>query len=255
MSRRRRRLLLTPSTSVDDAIVAIITGEGAYYRVSDLSTLFEDRGGATATTPASVDGLVGTIKDKGPNGRHLVATADAARGTLRLAGGVYYIEGNGTTTGYSTEALPSSAWAHYFGNGLRRRSAGNLGFQRRSSSTLYSRLEASATNNRAAMTSQNTGATGTTNAAISSVPLDTWAALDGLSVVGSQSVGVNGGAYVTTTPAFTDDAMLGVLSIFLNTAGGAQAVAADWAGGVYLNKEPTADERATINAMLTDLIS
>jgi hypothetical protein len=61
----------------------------AWYEVSDLSTIKEDRAG---TTPASVNGLVGRILDKSGNDIHLTAIADITRGTLRQAGSVYYIE-------------------------------------------------------------------------------------------------------------------------------------------------------------------
>ena len=63
---------------------------------SDLSTLFQERTGAAATTPSVVDGPVGTARDKSGNARHLVAPSDAARPTLRSDGTLYWLEFDGT---------------------------------------------------------------------------------------------------------------------------------------------------------------
>lgn len=70
--------------------------KGAYFDISDLSTLFEERTGASATTPASVDGVVGTVLDKSGNDNHITAPSDAARPILRQAGDLYYLDFDGT---------------------------------------------------------------------------------------------------------------------------------------------------------------
>jgi hypothetical protein len=69
--------------------------EGGWYDPSDLSTLFEEDG----TTPASVDGPVGKILDKSGNGNHLLQTTETKCPTLRLAGGLYYLEFDGVDDG------------------------------------------------------------------------------------------------------------------------------------------------------------
>lgn len=76
----------------------------AFWQVSDLSTLFEERTGASATTPSSVDGVVGTVLDKGNAGAHIVATADGNRGVLRQSGSYYYIEQDGVDDYYVTQS-------------------------------------------------------------------------------------------------------------------------------------------------------
>jgi len=69
--------------------------EGGWYDPSDLSTLFEEDG----TTPASVDGPVGKILDKSGNGNHLLQTTVTKCPTLKLAGGLYYLEFDGVDDG------------------------------------------------------------------------------------------------------------------------------------------------------------
>ena len=63
---------------------------------SDLSTLFQERTGASATTPSEVDGVVGTMLDKSGNGNHMVAPSDGARPILRNSGSLYWLEFPGT---------------------------------------------------------------------------------------------------------------------------------------------------------------
>ena len=75
--------------------------EGVWYDPSDLSTLFEEDG----TTPASVDGPVGKILDKSGNGNHLIQTTETKCPTLRLAGGLYYLEFDGVDDGLQASAI------------------------------------------------------------------------------------------------------------------------------------------------------
>lgn len=72
-----------------------LDGLVALYDISDLSKLFEERTGASATTPASVDGVVGTALDLSGNGHHLTATSDAARPLLKSEGGRFWLEFDG----------------------------------------------------------------------------------------------------------------------------------------------------------------
>lgn len=77
-------------------VVLPAVGTGAIWDISDLSTLFVERTGASATTAASVNGVVGTVIDASGNGWHLTAPSDAARPILRQAGSLYYLEHDGT---------------------------------------------------------------------------------------------------------------------------------------------------------------
>jgi hypothetical protein len=61
---------------------------------SDLSTMWQETTGASATTPTQVDGVVGTIKDKA-GGFYLTAPSDAARPVLRKVGELYKLEFDG----------------------------------------------------------------------------------------------------------------------------------------------------------------
>ncbi|MCR9061708.1 MAG: cadherin repeat domain-containing protein, partial [Rhodobacteraceae bacterium] len=62
---------------------------------SDLSTMWQERTGAAATTSAAVGDPVGTIRDKSANGYYLTAASDGARPILRQSGSLYYLEFDG----------------------------------------------------------------------------------------------------------------------------------------------------------------
>lgn len=68
----------------------------AWYDPSALSTLFQERTGASATTPSAVDGVVGTMLDRSGNGQHVVAPADGSRPILRNSGTLYWLEFDGS---------------------------------------------------------------------------------------------------------------------------------------------------------------
>lgn len=81
----------------------------ALFDISQLNTLFEERTGASATTPASVDGVVGTIKSV-HNTVYLTAPSDAARPTLKKIGSRYYLKFDGSDDAFNFSlALPTSA--------------------------------------------------------------------------------------------------------------------------------------------------
>ena len=61
-----------------------------HFDLAETDTLFADRS-ATPSTPASVDGVLGTVLDLG-SGAPLIAPSDAERAILRSSGGVNYIE-------------------------------------------------------------------------------------------------------------------------------------------------------------------
>ena len=66
-----------------------ISGEGAWYDPSDLSTLWSD---TARTTPAVVDGPVQAIDDKSGNGHHILLEGGLEAGTLRTDDGIYWID-------------------------------------------------------------------------------------------------------------------------------------------------------------------
>jgi len=76
----------------------------AYWDVSVLSSLFQERTGG-GTTPSAVDGVVGTIRDLTGNSRHLEARADGQRAILRTAGGLYYLQFDGSDDAYTIAGL------------------------------------------------------------------------------------------------------------------------------------------------------
>jgi hypothetical protein len=67
---------------------------GAWYDVSDLSSLFQD---SAATTPAEVDSPVGYVADKSGNGHHATQSTSTTRPTLRRDdNGKLYLEFSGS---------------------------------------------------------------------------------------------------------------------------------------------------------------
>lgn len=73
----RRPLLITPAP-----FNPLVYSPALWLDASDIATLFQDRTGASASTPvASNADPVGTWKDKSGNARHLIAPSDAARPT------------------------------------------------------------------------------------------------------------------------------------------------------------------------------
>lgn len=83
--------------------------EGAWYDPSDLTTVFQERTGASATTPSVADGVVGTILDKSGNGNHWVAPSDAARPLLKTSGGLYWLEFDGSDDGLGVSSITLAA--------------------------------------------------------------------------------------------------------------------------------------------------
>ena len=74
--------------------------KGAWYDISDLSTLFQEDG----TTPAVVDGIVGKVLDKSGNGKHIVQTTDTKCPILKQDGSLYYLEFDGIDDGLQTSS-------------------------------------------------------------------------------------------------------------------------------------------------------
>ena len=93
----RKVLILSEGQSLFQKVVAL--NPLAIFDISQLDTLFSDRS-STPSTPAVVDGVVGTIKDLSGNSNHVIASSDAARGILRTDGTYYWIETDGVNDIY-----------------------------------------------------------------------------------------------------------------------------------------------------------
>lgn len=244
----------------DGEVIALLAGgiaaggiEGALWNLSDLTTVFSDRAG---TAPAAVDGVVGMIKDKGPNARHLIADSDATRGTLRFVNGIYYVESDGVSSKYNTGTLSSTTWLTYLSMAAKRPSTSGWGMGKVMSLTDYVKLNclnAFATN----ISRNGAAAATTTNAPASSWPADTFKIADVVSKVGLNSVGVNGAAYTTAVNLLVEQAATGQYRLFANEAnsgGSAYAVQGSFAGGFAANMEPSAAQRAIIVTRLGQLV-
>lgn len=81
---------------------SVATGEGGaplgevWVDPSDLSSMRQERTGASATTAAAVGSPVGSIRNRGSLGGWLVTASDGARPVLRSSGGLYWLEFDGT---------------------------------------------------------------------------------------------------------------------------------------------------------------
>lgn len=75
---------------------------GAWYDPSDLSTLWQDTAG---TSPVTADGqAVARIDDKSGNGHHLTQATAANRPLYKTAGGIHWLEFDGTNDALSVVA-------------------------------------------------------------------------------------------------------------------------------------------------------
>jgi len=88
---------------------ATLADIAAVWDISDMSTLFEDIS-SSPSTPAIVDGRVGTVLDKSGNGRHLLAYTGGVdqRATLRRSGDLYWLEFSNNAYDHS---LPSAKYS------------------------------------------------------------------------------------------------------------------------------------------------
>ena len=92
---------------------------GVFYDTATLASLFQDRS-LTPTTPAVVDGVVGTRKDLSGNNNHQLAPSDAARPILRTSAGKYWLEFDNIDdiiTSNGSIALIGLSGAVFFGAG------------------------------------------------------------------------------------------------------------------------------------------
>lgn len=68
--------------------------QGVIYDFTNTSTMFQERTGASATTPSGVDGPIGTLKDLSPNNNYAIASTDAARPLSRQGVGAPNVYGD-----------------------------------------------------------------------------------------------------------------------------------------------------------------
>lgn len=95
-------------SSFDAAITDIFSGGQNGFAIAawKLNTLFQERTGASASTPAGIGDPVGTIADVSGNGKYATAAGDSKRGILRQTGdGLYYIEMDGLDDSYLISSL------------------------------------------------------------------------------------------------------------------------------------------------------
>lgn len=95
---------------------------GAWYDISDLSTMWQDSAG---TAPAAVDQPVGKLNDKSGNGNHLSQATGSARPTLRSSGGKYWLEFSGSQ--YLTGTGLGFNFAHNLTTGMHTALAARFG--------------------------------------------------------------------------------------------------------------------------------
>lgn len=114
-------MIIRPGTFLTGSIG---TGEGAagvfsplslsplaWYDVDPAYCYVERTGGGT--TLSSVDGVVGTVRDRSGNNYHLQSPADAARPTLRNSGALYWLEFDGTADAMRAAFTMTTAWSRY----------------------------------------------------------------------------------------------------------------------------------------------
>jgi hypothetical protein len=78
---------------------------GVWLDPSDLTTMFTERTGASATTQASIDGPVGTVRNKGTIGGYWTSPDnDSKRPTLRSSGGKFWLECDATNDALNGDA-------------------------------------------------------------------------------------------------------------------------------------------------------
>lgn len=82
----------------------------AWYDVNP-AYCYVERGGGT--TLSSIDGVVGTLRDRSGNAYHLNAATDAARPILRNSGALYWLEFDGTDDAMRAAFTISTAWSRY----------------------------------------------------------------------------------------------------------------------------------------------
>ena len=83
----------------------------AWHDVDPAYCYVERTGGGT--TLSSVNGVVGTLRDRSGNAYHLQAPTDAARPLLRNSGALYWLEFDGTDDAMRAAFTMTTAWSRY----------------------------------------------------------------------------------------------------------------------------------------------
>jgi hypothetical protein len=109
-----RRAVVAAAPGYDPSIYAY------WLDPSDLSSMKQDRTGASATTAAAVDSPVGSWFNKGTAGGWLTAPSDAARPILRQSGALFYLEFDGASNYFSLPATISITTDMTFVRGAHR---------------------------------------------------------------------------------------------------------------------------------------
>ena len=227
---------------------------GAWYQVSDLTSLFEERTGG-GTTPASVDGVVGTIRDKSGNTNHLVAPSDAARGILRQSGAEYYIELDATDDTYSCAS--ALTWAYPRFVGVTTQKAANatqimvIGFY--ASAISYSGMSNSSSATGIVFGSNrnpSSGVVGTTGT-VGSVPINTTKVITSVANTNLITFQSNADTEETNTATFDPTLLSGTPGIEICRV---PAYGGRFYGGIFcMNKSMSADDRNSARTWLGNL--
>lgn len=102
---------------------------GVWYDPSDLSTLWQDTAGTTPVTAAGQ--AVARMDDKSGNGLHITQDTAANRPLLQTAGGLYYLDYDGTDDIMTRAAVAGSAWTVIVGASQDNDATGGLVFGNR----------------------------------------------------------------------------------------------------------------------------
>jgi hypothetical protein len=186
--------------------------------------LYQERTGAAATTPSMVGDPVGTIIDKSGNGRHRVASADAARPILRQDGnGLYYLERDATDDNTRSAATYTISMPQFILAGYAKGQESNVTFGATKNSTNHHRLLTFSSGRTAAVVQAADGAVAAATAITgnNATPVGTLVLASSQAKASSVDIAINGGIKIsvatgwtteTVTTAYLGDAALALVS-------------------------------------------
>ena len=228
---------------------------GAWYDPSDLNTLFQERTGASASTPAVVDGPVGTMLDKSGNGFHLKTTADGYRPILRQSGGLYYLETDAVDDFMASDAVYNFSFPHYVAATMRRSVMGTqslFGFRSGGVNAAHGVIDSSSNSRAASLLREDGGTSYTVISADNSFPVDTVKFLDTYVDEGHQDVGVNSSVVEEDTHPLTNGDSFGIGSIVITGTGPTTSAikASRFYGGIIYKGDLLPEIRTSIRSAL-----
>lgn len=105
---------LAPDLSLGSSGLSLLSqvlalSPSALFDLSVANTLYQERTGASATTPSAVGDVVGSMKNLGTAGGWAIAPSDAARPILRQSGSLYYLETDGVDDEMDISTITLSA--------------------------------------------------------------------------------------------------------------------------------------------------